>query len=80
MAGNDEGLREPGAIAPHRADYLPDAWRGWAVWELGCWVHLLTRRAGMRADPRKAEKDLYDARTFAALIQAHLDAARGEKG
>jgi hypothetical protein len=70
-------LREPGSIAARRADYRPDAWHEYSPVELGWWVALLLKRAGMRADPAKREKDLEDAQNYLNMLQAHMDAARG---
>jgi hypothetical protein len=68
-------LVPPAAIAPHDRSYKDRAWADYSIEELGMWVHLLVKRAQMRSDPDKARKDLYDARNYAAMIQAHLDEA-----
>jgi hypothetical protein len=73
-------LHEPEGLAPHGADYKPDAWMDWTLYELGWWVHLLTKRAGMRADPHRRAKDLHDAANYQAMAQAFLDAARERHG
>jgi hypothetical protein len=69
-------LKEPESIAPHAGDYRPTAWHEYDLRELGAWVHLLVKRAGMRADPEKARKDLADAENYHAMMQAHIDAAK----
>jgi hypothetical protein len=73
-------LREPESIAHRRADYKPDAWTGYSPAELGWWVHLFLKRAGMRSNPGKREKDLADAQAYLDMLQAHVNAARGAGG
>ena len=62
-------------LAEHEADYKPAAWEEYTVFELGWWVHLLTKRAGMRADPVKREKDLSDAADYLAMMEEKVKRA-----
>lgn len=57
-------------ISPHASDYRPDAWREYTLEELQWWERLLTKRAGMRTDLEKRDKDLYDAANYRAMREA----------
>lgn len=69
-------LEDPQSIVPHAPDYSDSAWKEYSVSELGWWVHLLVRRAGMRSNPEKKSKDLMDAQAYLDMIQAHVNAAK----
>lgn len=62
----------------HEPDYKPQAWEAYTFAELGQWVHLLATRAGHRANPEKAAKDLYDARNYLEFMRAKLNAMEAE--
>lgn len=65
------GVKEdPESIQPHAGDYQPAAWRDYTQEELEWWVRLLNKRAGMRTDPQKAEKDRYDAANYQEMLEA----------
>ena len=58
----------------HDAAYHPkDAWRQYSIAELGTWVDVLTRRATVRTDKEKKEKDLYDAQNYLDMMQERLN-------
>lgn len=62
------------SLVSHNADYdPPDAWKQYTDEELRWWVHLLTKRAGMRVPGEKKTKDLVDAVNY----QAMLDSRKG---
>lgn len=67
-------MKTPNEIKSYESDYKPDAWKEYSLVELGMWVHLLHKRAGMRSDPKKREKDLWDARNYWSMMGAWLDA------
>ncbi len=69
-------LEEPAAIAANAPAYKPAAWQEYTLDELGHWVRLFVKRAGMRADAAKRAKDLDDAQNYLSMMQAHIDAAR----
>jgi len=48
----------------HESDYKPDAWKEFDSTDLETWVCLLIKRAGLRANPEKAKKDLQDAKNY----------------
>ena len=68
-------LQTPDSILSHEPDYQPAAWQAYEVSELGQWVHLLLKRAGMRSNVEKARKDVEDARNYLSMIEAHVKAA-----
>lgn len=68
-------IEAPASIAEHEPDYKPGAWESYTIAELGGIVAFFVKRAGMRADPKKAEKDLRDAQNYLDMMQAHIDAA-----
>jgi len=65
--------KTPEEIKPHAADYNPQAWDAYELWELGMWVHLLVKRATHRASVPKRHKDLYDAQNYLTMMQSKLD-------
>lgn len=69
-------METPKRIEKDEPNYRPAAWQEYDLAELGWWVHLLVKRAGMRANPEKRAKDLEDAAAYLAMMQAHVDAAR----
>jgi hypothetical protein len=68
-------MKTPESIKVSEPDYKPNAWEGYTLAELGWWVHLLTKRASMRATPEKRDKDLADAGAYLDMMLAHLEAA-----
>lgn len=72
-------LKTPGGLAEHEPKFKPDAWKAWSVQELGGIVAFFLKRATHRLDPEKRAKDLTDAQNYAAMIQAHIDAAKAEE-
>jgi hypothetical protein len=60
-------------LSAHEADFRPDAWQEYTVDELLAWVRLLTKRAGMRADEAKREKDLSDAANYRAMLLKKIE-------
>lgn len=52
----------------HAHKYKPDAWQHHTIEELQWWVKLLTKRAGMRTDEAKREKDLADAANYQKML------------
>jgi hypothetical protein len=63
----------PAELAPHQGDYKSQAWANYTLQELGSFVHLLAKRSQHRTDKAKAKKDLYDARNYLRMMEAHLD-------
>jgi hypothetical protein len=57
-------------LEKHEVDYKPNAYADYTAEELGWWVKLLTKRAGMRSDSLKRGKDLYDAANYQAMKDA----------
>lgn len=70
-------MRTPETIKAHASDYKDQAWRQYSIQELGNFVHLLVKRSSHRAEPEKRKKDLYDARNYLAMIEAHISEADG---
>lgn len=66
-------VEQPKEIAAHSKEYKPQAWQAYNIQELGMWVHLFAKRAEHRTDSEKRRKDLYDARNYLKMIEAHLD-------
>lgn len=66
------------SIENHAESFKQDgnAWKEYTTEELAWWVKLLTKRAGMRTDEAKREKDLYDASNY----QHMLDQRRAAEG
>ena len=60
------------SIKKHEKDYKPKAWEQYTLGELGMWVHLLTKRAEMRNNQVKKEKDLYDASNYRWMLQQKI--------
>lgn len=65
-------MQTPDQIKKDEPRFSPDAWKDYTVGELAMWVHLLRKRAVMRAEPEKAEKDLRDADNYEAMLKAVL--------
>lgn len=63
-----------GTIERHSGDYKADAWKAYSDEELRWWVHLLRKRAEMRTDGPKKDKDLYDADNYEAMLKARESA------
>lgn len=72
--GQAERPEQPKQLDPHQREYKPQAWQAYTLQELGMWVHLFAKRAEHRADQDKRRKDLYDARNYLKMMEAHLDA------
>lgn len=53
----------------HDHKFTPDAWKGYTVAELAMWVHLLRKRADMRTEADKADKDRTDADNYEAMMR-----------
>jgi hypothetical protein len=68
-------MKSPDGIAKHAPAYKADAWKEYTPAELGSWVALLVKRAGMRADADKKVKDLTDAQNYLSMLQEHINAA-----
>lgn len=62
-------MHTPKQIEEHSERFHHDAWRGYTVGELAMWVHLLRRRADMRTEPEKAQKDRVDADNYEAMLR-----------
>jgi hypothetical protein len=65
-------MQTPEQITEHEGRFKPDAWKGYTVAELAMWAHLLRKRAAMRTEPKKAEKDLADADNYEAMLRSAL--------
>lgn len=63
------GVQSPESIQPHEGDYRPEAWLEYTEEELSWWVLLLRKRAGMRTDPVKRDKDNYDANNYETMLR-----------
>lgn len=63
-------------IEKHEKDYKPEAWKQYTLGELGMWVHLLNKRAEMRSNQEKEEKDLYDASNYLWMLEQKLKEGR----
>lgn len=59
-------------LQEHEHKYAPDAWKDYTVAELAMWVHLLRKRAEMRTEPDKAEKDRQDADNYETMLREAL--------
>jgi len=57
----------------HNADYAPEAYLHYSYTEFGQIVNFLMKRASMRTDEKKREKDIYDARNYLAMMNAKLN-------
>jgi hypothetical protein len=68
---------QPEDINVHAAKYLPNAYEGYTLAELGWWVHLLAKRATMRDGAEKRDKDLQDARNYLDMMRLKLDGQGG---
>lgn len=69
-------MKTPEQIKHDDHRFSADAWKDYTMAELAMWVHLLRKRAGMRAEPDKAAKDLKDAANYEAMLRAHLEAGQ----
>lgn len=67
-------MKTPTQIKNDEPRFLADAWKAYSIAELAMWVHLLRKRAEMRAEPEKAAKDLKDAENYEAMLRAKLEA------
>jgi len=65
-------------IAEHEKDYKPMIWENWTLQEMGNAVHFYAKRAGMRSNKEKAEKDLHDAQNYLELMKKKLDLITGD--
>lgn len=65
--------KTPDTCTPHAKDYKNNAWDCYEPWELGMWVHLLTKRATHRTSVPKRQKDLYDAQNYLNMLQSKVD-------
>jgi phenylalanine-4-hydroxylase len=63
-------IDDPEQIAGHAAKYAAHAWNDYTEEELAWWVRLLTKRAQMRTDEAKREKDLTDAANYQSMLDA----------
>jgi hypothetical protein len=68
----------PEEIKTHAGDYNDRAWEDYSLQELGRLVHLLAKRSTHRARAAKRDKDLYDARNYLRMMEAHLDYLEGK--
>lgn len=57
-------------LAPHEGDYVAGSMDEYTNEELRWWDRLLTKRAGMRTDEAKRDKDLYDAKNYRKALSA----------
>jgi len=64
------------SIEQHNKDYRQNAFEEYTIGELAMWVHLLEKRAGMRANPEKHEKDLYDAANYRQMLVERISMER----
>jgi hypothetical protein len=60
-------------LKKHQKDYKSGAWKSYSIFELGMFVHLLTKRSTHRSNEEKREKDLYDAQNYLSMMQEKLD-------
>ena len=65
-------MKTPNQIETDAERFTPDAWQEYTSGELAMWVHLLRKRADMRTEPDKAEKDRTDADNYEAMLRASL--------
>lgn len=65
--------KTPPSLQQYANQYKDGAWRLYKMYELGNFVHLLSKRASHRADPVKRLKDLTDAQNYLDMMQAKLD-------
>lgn len=72
--------KTPDSIVKDEPNYKPAAWQEYTLAELGAWVHLFTKRAGMRDNADKARKDLQDAQAYLDMMQANVDAMKAAIG
>lgn len=63
----------PQGCVDHQPNYKAKAWEAYSLFELGMWVHLLTKRAEHRNVPEKRAKDLHDAQNYLDMMQSKLD-------
>lgn len=70
---DQDKIETPASIQPHQPEYKSQAWKAYTLAELGMWVHLFAKRAEHRQDMDKRRKDLYDARNYLKMMEAHLD-------
>lgn len=66
-------MNTPDDIKKHAKDYNNKAWEQYTLYELGQWVHLLTKRSQHRSTKEKRDKDLYDAGNYLKMMSAHLE-------
>lgn len=70
---NHPHTRTPPALWPHRNDFRGEAWREYTLELLGNTVAFFVQRSQQRTNPRKIAKDLYDAKNYLAMMQAHVE-------
>ncbi len=71
-------MQTPESIKAHEPDYKPKAWEAYTLAELGWWVHLFAMRCAHRQPGEKQDKDLLDAQAYLDMMQAKLNALKGE--
>ena len=71
-------IEAPASSKAHENKYKPQAWEAYSLQELGNWVHLFAKRAEHRADAEKKAKDLLDAQNYLDMMQAKLNAIKGQ--
>ena len=67
-------MQTPESILKSEGKYKPDAWHEYTVAELAMWAHLLRKRAGMRVEKEKSQKDIGDALAYEEMMRAKLSA------
>jgi len=73
----ESNAKMPEVLVLHEKDYKPNAWKTYTIEELsllGIFVSLLVKRAAHRANREKCQKDLYDAKNYAAMLVAKVEA------
>lgn len=63
-------METPESIRTHEQEFLPNAWMMYTVEELDWWIKPLTKRAGMRVEGPKKDKDLWDVENYRKMRDA----------
>ncbi len=58
----------------HEDDYKQDSYMDYTIKEFGEIISFLIKRASMRKTLAKKNKDLYDAKNYAEMLQIKIDA------
>lgn len=68
----------PPEVAAHEPKFLPNAWLGYTIPQLGHAIDFFLTRSHHRSDKAKQKREVANARNYALMILSHIDAREKE--